>query len=302
MLHIPLSRSERETVEAFEEQRRLQLRRSRLSGLVLLLGVSALLGISFHVSDFFSGSHGDDPWQRIASLLDRMAPDLRAEVLLESRETPGSFASWFYEFPRWLALLWETVQIAIVATVLGTIGGGLASLLASKNLAPAPWLHWGTRRTLEIIRTLPDLIVALILVAAFGIGPLAGVIAIALGTTASLGKLFSEANENVDPGPMEAIRAAGGSWWAQMRFGMLPQVIPTHASYALMRLEMNVGAAAALGVVGAGGIGIELSRAITWMQFDTYLAILLLIIGLIFVIDMVSEAVRHRLMGLGAAA
>jgi len=152
------------------------------------------------------------------------------------------------------------------------------------------------------VRTLPDLIVALILVAAFGIGPLAGVIAISLGTTASLGKLFSEANENIDPRPVEAIRAAGGGWWAQMRFGMLPQVLPNHASYALMRLEINVGAAAALGVVGAGGIGIELSRAITWMQFDTYLAILLMIVGLIFFIDLMSEAIRHRLMGLGGRA
>jgi phosphonate transport system permease protein len=286
----------------FEAKRRALMLRQRFSNALVLIGVTALLGVSFYVSDFFGGDHGGNPLERIASLIDRLVPDLKAEVLLESRETPGSFSSWYYDFPRWLGLLWETVQIAIVATVFGTIGGGFASLLASKNLSPTPWVHWLTRRTLEIVRTLPDLIVALILVAAFGIGPLPGVIAITLGTTASLGKLFSEANENIDPRPVEAIKAAGGGWWAQMRFGMLPQVLPNHASYALMRLEMNVGGAAALGVVGAGGIGIELSRAITWTQFDTYFAILLMIVGLIFVIDLMSEAIRHRLMGLGGRA
>lgn len=297
--HGPLIEQKFDLTARFEAKRRAVLVRQRLVNTLVLIGVSALLGVSFYVSDFFGGDHGGDPFARIASLIERMAPDLKAAVLLKDWETSGSLANWYYDFPRWLALLWETMQIAIVATVLGTIGGGFASLLASRNLTPAPWVHWLTRRTLEIVRTLPDLIVALFLVAAFGIGPLAGVIALSLGTTASLGKLFSEANENIDPRPIEAIRAAGGGWWAQMRFGMLPQVLPNHASYALMRLETNVGGAAALGVVGAGGIGIELSRSITWMQFDTYLAILLMIVGLIFVIDLMSEAIRHRLIGLG---
>jgi phosphonate transport system permease protein len=289
-------------VSAFEHRRRRALTRQRLGQAGVILGVSALLAGSFHVSGFFEGNHGSDPLGRILALFDRMAPDLSAEHLLADRRTKGSLANWYYDLPRWLALLWETVQIAVVATVFGALGGLMTSFIASKNLSPAPWLHWAMRRVLEVIRTLPDLIVALILVAAFGIGPLPGVIAIALGTTASLGKLFSEANENIDPRPVEAVRAAGGGWWAQMRFGVLPQVLPNHASYTLMRLEMNVGAAAALGVVGAGGIGIELSRAITYTEFDTYLALLLMIVALIFVIDLLSEAVRHRLIGLDRPA
>ncbi|WP_439545715.1 phosphonate ABC transporter, permease protein PhnE [Sandarakinorhabdus sp.] len=287
-------------VADFEARRRALLLRQRLQGAVVALALSVLLGASFHVSDFFDGNHGGDPLARIGDLITLLVPKLQAEMLLAGPGTAGSLANWFYDWPRWVALLWETVQIAIVSTVFGTVGGSLAALLASKNLSPAPAVHWLTRRTLEIVRTLPDLIVALILVAAFGIGPLPGVIALALGTTASLGKLFSEANENIDPRPIEAIRAAGGGWWAQMRFGLLPQVLPTYASYALLRLEINVGGAAALGVVGAGGIGIELSRAITYTQFDTYLAILLMIVALIFAIDLASEAVRHRLIGLGA--
>lgn len=297
MLETPPSGLQTEFVAAFEARRRSILVRQRITQLVVLVGVSVLLAVSFRVSGFFDGDHGGDPFGRIASLLDRMSPELKAEVLMADQQVPGSLRSWYYDWAYWLTLLWETVQIAIVATVFGTIGGMFASLLAAKNLSPAPWLFWITRRTLEIMRTLPDLILALILVAAFGIGPLPGVIAIAVGTTASLGKLFAEANENIDPRPVEAIKAAGGGWLAQMRFGMLPQVLPNHASYALLRLEINVGAAAALGVVGAGGIGIELSRAITWMQFDTYLAILLMIVGLIFVIDLMSEAIRHRLIG-----
>jgi phosphonate transport system permease protein len=231
-----------------------------------------------------------------------MIPDLKPQALFEDRATAGSLSSWFYDMPTWLALLWETVQIAIVATLFGVFGGFWASLLASKNLSPSPYVYWLTRRTLEVIRTLPDLIVALILVAAFGVGPLPGVIAIALGTMASLGKLYSEANEAADMRPVEAVKAVGGSWWAQVRFGILPQVLPHYASYGLLRLEINVGGAAALGVVGAGGIGIELSRAITYTEFDTYFALLILIIGLIILIDLVSEAIRHRLIGLEATA
>jgi phosphonate transport system permease protein len=291
-----------QVIREFEAQRRVTLLRQRTQQVVVLIGFSALIAVCFHVSGFFSGSQGSDPWGRIANLLNIMIPDLKPEALFEDRATAGSLSSWFYDMPTWLALLWETVQIAIVATLFGIFGGVWASLLASKNLSPSPYIYWLTRRTLEVIRTLPDLIVALILVAAFGVGPLPGVIAIALGTMASLGKLYSEANEAADMRPVEAVKAVGGSWWAQVRFGVLPQVLPHYASYGLLRLEINVGGAAALGVVGAGGIGIELSRAITYTEFDTYFALLILIIGLIILIDLVSEAIRHRLIGLEATA
>jgi phosphonate transport system permease protein len=288
-------------VADFEAKRRLVLLKQRAGQLITLVGVSALLGVSFHVSGFFSGNRGSDPFGRIGDLLAKMSPDLRPANLLADGQTTGSLASWFYDLPTWGGLLWETVQIALVATIFGAVAGFFVSLFASSNLCPIPWVRWSVRRTLEIIRTLPDLIVALILVAAFGVGPLPGVIAIAFGTTASLGKLFSEVNETIDWRPVEAIKAAGGGWWAQVRFGVVPQVLPNHASYALMRLEVNVGAAAALGVVGAGGIGIELSRAITYTEFDTYLALLILIVGLIFLIDIGSELVRHNLIGLEAS-
>jgi phosphonate transport system permease protein len=290
-----------EIIADFEARRRLVLLKQRGMQFITLVGVSALLGVSLHVSGFFTGNRGSDPLGRIGDLLRKMLPDLSAANLLANGQTTGSLASWFYDLPVWGWLLWETVQIALVATIFGAVAGFFVSLFASSNLCSIPWVRWSVRRTLEVIRTLPDLIVALILVAAFGVGPLPGVIAIAFGTTASLGKLFSEVNETIDWRPVEAIKAAGGGWWAQIRFGVVPQVLPNHASYALMRLEVNVGAAAALGVVGAGGIGIELSRAITYTEFDTYLALLILIVGLIFLIDIGSELVRHNLIGLEAS-
>jgi phosphonate transport system permease protein len=288
-------------VARFEAHRRAVLLRQRGAQLVTILAVCVLLGASFHVSGFFTTAQGVDPLGRVIDLLGILSPDLRADALLADSSTQGSLASWFYDVPTWAALLWETVQIALVATVFGAAAGFALSLLASANLSPAPWLHWITRRTLEAVRTLPDLIVALILVAAFGVGPLPGVIALSLGTAASLGKLYSEVNETIDPRPVEAVKAAGGGWWAQVRYGVLPQVLPNHASYALLRLEVNVGGAAALGVVGAGGIGTELSRAITYTQFDTWFAILLMTVGVIMAIDLASEAIRHRLIGLEGA-
>ncbi|MFN3514478.1 MAG: phosphonate ABC transporter, permease protein PhnE [Phenylobacterium sp.] len=290
-----------EVVAAFERDRRKLLRRQRAQALAGLLIFSALLLVSFQRSQFFSSDIGGDPLGRMADFLDRMIPDLRGEALLADRRMEGSLAWWFYDLPEWLRLGWQTVEMAIVATVLGALGGALAAFLCARNLMPFAPVRFAVRRTLEAIRTLPDLIMALVLVAAFGVGPLAGVITLAISTMGGLGKLFSEINEEVDPRPLEAMEAAGAGPIAKIRFGVIPQVLPNYASYALIRLEGNLAGAAALGIVGAGGIGLELQRAITYTEFDTYLAILLLIVGMIFLIDLASEAIRHRLMGLGEA-
>ena len=288
-------------VVAFETLRRRTLRRQRMQSLAGLLIFSALLLLSFQRSQFFSSDIGGDPLGRIGDFLNRMVPDLKGDALFADRRTDGSLAWWFYDLPRWLRLGWQTVEMAVVATVLGAIGALLASFLCARNLMPIPAVRFTVRRTLEAIRTLPDLILALMLVAAFGVGPLAGVITLAISTMGSLGKLFSEVNEEVDPRQLEAMRASGAGYAAMIRYGVVPQVLPNYTSYALIRLEGNQAGAAALGIVGAGGIGIELQRAITYTEFDTYLAILLLIVGMIFLIDIASEAIRHRLIGLGEA-
>ncbi|TAL38317.1 phosphonate ABC transporter, permease protein PhnE [Phenylobacterium sp.] len=287
-------------VEVFEQERRRVLRRRRAEALIGLLAFSALLALAFQRSEFFSADIGGDPLGRIGEFLARMVPDLKAEALLEDRQARGSLAWWYYDLPLWLRTGWQTVEMALIATTAGAAAACFAGFACARNLMPLAPVRFVVRRTLELIRTLPDLIVALILVAAFGVGPLAGVITLALSTFGSLGKLFAEVNEEVDPRPLEALEASGAGLARKIRYGVLPQVLPNYASYALLRLEGNVAAAAALGIVGAGGIGVELQRAITYTEFDTYLAILLLIVAMIFLIDIGSEQIRHRLIGLGA--
>lgn len=287
-------------VEAFERLRRATLRRQRLEAVVGLAAFSVLLVVAFQRSQFFGADIGGDPLGRILTFLARMVPDLQGQALLQDREHKGSLAWWYYDLPVWLRAGWQTVEMAVLATLAGATAAMLAGFLCARNLMPYAPVRFAVRRTLEVIRTLPDLIVALFLVAAFGVGPLAGVITLSLSTFGTLGKLFAEINEEVDPRPLEGLDASGAGFLRRIRFGVVPQVLPNYASYALIRLEGNVAAAAALGIVGAGGIGLQLQRAITYTEFDTYLAILLLIVGMIFAIDIVSEWIRHRLIGLGA--
>lgn len=293
--------ADQKVVSSFEDERLAILRRRRISYAVGFLGIGALFLWSFTVSEIIGTPHSTDPLSRLGDFLNRMNPNLRAETLLEDAATEGSFLSWFYGWQVWFGALWETLQIAIIASVLGAVLAVPIAMMMSRNLMPVSSVRFVFRRILEAIRTLPDLIVALILVAAFGVGPLAGIVTITLSTMARLGKLYSEVNENADMRQLEGIKSTGAGWWSQVRYGIFPQVVPNYASYAMLKFESNIGAAAALGIIGAGGIGIELSRAITYTLFADYLAILLLMTCMIFVIDMLSEWVRHRLIGISAS-
>lgn len=287
-------------VADFEHRRRRVLTRQRTGAALGLAVFSALLAVSLQRSGFLEADLSGDPAGRVAALFSRLFPELHARSLLADRQTQGSLAWWLYDLPRWLKATWQTLEMAILATVLGSVLAVVAGVLSARNLTPFGPLRFVVRRTLEVIRTLPDLIMALILVAAFGIGPFAGVLTLAISTVGGLGKLFAEINEQIDPRPIEAIEASGAGRLRQIRYGVLPQVLPAYASYALIRLEGNLAGAAALGIVGAGGIGLELQRAIGYAEYDTYLAILLLIVGMIFLIDVASERLRHRLIGLEA--
>jgi phosphonate transport system permease protein len=143
---------------------------------------------------------------------------------------------------------------------------------------------------------------ALIFVWAFGVGALAGILAIALHTTGALGKLFAEAMENAAMGPWEGVRAAGGSWAQACRFAVLPQVLPNLLSYALLRFEINLRSASVIGFVGAGGIGEELYKVIAFNYYEEISAIVLLIILAVAAIDMLSERLRHRAIGAPSGA
>jgi phosphonate transport system permease protein len=150
---------------------------------------------------------------------------------------------------------------------------------------------------LELFRTVPELVFALIFVYAFGLGPLPGVLAIAVHSMGALGKLFSEVNENIAPGPGEGVRAAGGNWMHLVRYAVLPQVLPDFASYTLLRFEINVRASSVVGFVGAGGIGQELFSVIRQFIYVDISALVLLLIMTVALIDITCERFRRRLLG-----
>jgi phosphonate transport system permease protein len=136
----------------------------------------------------------------------------------------------------------------------------------------------------------------MVFVVAFGLGALPGVLALTMHSAGTLGKLFTEVVESIDMGPVEGVSAAGGSWFARVRFGVVPQVLSSFASYTLLRLEINVRGAAVIGFVGAGGIGMDLLVAIRKFYYSDVSAMLLLIVLCVMLLDMASERLRHWLL------
>jgi phosphonate transport system permease protein len=198
---------------------------------------------------------------------------------------------------KWLRLLGETLLISYVGTLMGAVLAFALNFLAAENTSPGPWLRFVVRRLLEFARTVPSIVFALIFVIAFGLGPMAGVLAIAIHCVGALGKQFSEMVENADMKPVEGIRSTGASWISCMRFAVLPQVIAGYASYTLLRLEINVREASVMGFVGAGGIGQELVVAIRKFYYSDVSAILVTIVLTVFVIDISTGWLRSRLFG-----
>jgi len=206
-------------------------------------------------------------------------------------------ADWYWNLTGWLKLLLDTVLIAYLGTLIGAVGAFTMAFLAATNLAPSATLRWSIKRVFEFCRTVPNLVFALMFVSAFGLGPLAGILAIAIHSFGTLGKLFTEALENIDMRPVEGVRSTGSRFIEAMRFGALPQVMSTFASYTLLRFEINVREGSVVGMVGAGGIGQDLFVAIRKFYYTDVSAILLMIIVCVAVIDLVTERVRHRLSG-----
>ncbi|MBN9091149.1 MAG: phosphonate ABC transporter, permease protein PhnE [Reyranella sp.] len=205
---------------------------------------------------------------------------------------------WYWGAARWLRLLGETLLMAYVGTALGAIGAFFLAFLAAANVAPRPWLRLLVRRFCELCRTVPQLVFALMFVIAFGLGPLAGVLAMAIHTLGALGKLFAEVVENIDMKPVEGVSATGAHWTAAMRYGALPQTLSNFVSYSLLRFEINVREAAVMGFVGAGGIGMDLIEAIRKFYYSDVSAILLMIVVTVAVIDTLTSMARHRLIGM----
>jgi phosphonate transport system permease protein len=277
---------------AFQSRRRARLV-GVLGGGVLLL---AALLLSAWISEAWPSSLiAGAP--RIGEYFGKLLPDLRLPVLFAGTTTQGSLAYWMYRLDIWLWLLFETSQMAALATLGGAVVATLLCFPAAANLAPTRAVHFAFRRVLELFRSVPDIVYALILVWTFGVGPLAGILAIALHTVGALGKLFAEVVENADMRPWEAVRAAGGTWAHGVRFAILPQVLPNFLSYVLLRFEINVRGATVIGFVGAGGIGQELYTVISFNYYQEIGAIIVLIILVVSLIDLTSERLRTLAIG-----
>src|SRR3982075_1460871 len=213
-----------------------------------------------------------------------------------------NIGEWFWGWHKWLKMLGETILISYVGTLTGAVLAFALNFFAAQNTSPAPWLRFVVRRLLEFARTVPGIVFALIFVIAFGLGPMAGVLAIAIHSIGALGKQYSEIVENIDMKPVEGVRSTGASWISCMRFAVLPQVVAGFASYTLLRFEINVRGASVMGFVGAGGIGQELVVAVRKFYYSDVSAILLMIVLTVFVIDIGTGWARGRLFGKDARA
>lgn len=263
------------------------VQRKRLYSGVLLIVFVALLAAGFNIADgrnaggFRDGLHKilDFPIELVSEAIEK-APALPENLL------------------RYLPALVETINIAALSTLIGACIAVVLSLLSTHGLARWPRLIPVFRRTMDTMRALPEIVIALVLIFILGGGPVPAMIAIAFHTAGALGKLFSEVNENADLKPVEGLASVGASWLQRMWLGVLPQVMPNYLSYALLRFEINVRASAILGFVGAGGIGAELRVAISWGtgRYDAAAAIFLLLFITIVAIDQLSGHVRNRLV------
>ena len=188
-----------------------------------------------------------------------------------------------------------TIEIAFLGTALAAALAVPLGFLSARNVAP-PAVYYAVRTALNFFRSIDTLVYALLFVAAVGLGPFPGMLAVVAYTTTSLAKLYSETIEGIEPGPVDAIRATGATRLQVLRFGILPQVLPLFLSYVLYRFESNVRAATVLGFVGAGGIGLYLQTYLRMIDYPAASTVLLVTVAMVMLIDAISSRLRDRLV------
>jgi phosphonate transport system permease protein len=209
---------------------------------------------------------------------------------------PGS------SLPAYLAALGETLSIALLGTTLAALAALPVSLLAARNVVPSAIFRFPVRRFLDSIRGVDTLIWALVWINVVGLGPFAGVLAIAVADFGAFGKLFSEAIEAADRKEVEGIRASGGSKLHEIRFGLMPQVLPVIAGQVLYFIESNTRSATIIGIVGAGGIGLQLAEQIRVLEWQKVSFLILMILVAVAAIDWISNRLRFAIIGRRAIA
>lgn len=196
-----------------------------------------------------------------------------------------------------LRAILETLSMAFVGTFMGAVMSFFFGLLAASNVAPSRTVREVTRFLLAAERAVPTLIIILLLVVVVGLGPFAGLVAIAIGSVGMLGKLFAEAIESADPKPMESLEAAGATWLQVIRYAVLPQVIPSFIANTLYRFDINLRVALFLGIVGGGGIGFHLHMAMSLFRYADALAITAVILAMIVLAEKTSDWLRKKIIG-----
>lgn len=263
-----------------------QVQRRRLYGGLTLLIFVLLMVSGFNLAD---ARNAGGFWEGLSNI-GAYPADVLSEAWAKRADLPGLIGKFF-------PALIETLNIATVSTLVGAGAGLILALLATRGLARWPLLIPVFRRTMDIMRAVPEIVIALVLIFVMGGGPVPAMIAIAFHTAGALGKLFSEVAENADLKPVEGLSSTGATWAQQMYLGVLPQVAPNFLSYGLLRFEINIRASAILGFVGAGGLGYELRNSMSWGpgRFDEAAAIFVLLFGTIVFFDQLSSRYRNRL-------
>ena len=263
------------------------VRRKRMYGGILMVLFVAMMASGWMLADH---RNAGGFWNGLPQVL-----DFPAEVVTEAWAKRAVIPGLIWDH---IPALIETLNIAAVSTLLGAMAAASLALLATRGLARWPRLIPLFRRSMDALRAIPEIVIALILIFILGGGPVPAVIAIALHTGGALGKQFSEVAENADLKPVEGLASVGANWSQRMWLGVMPQVAPNWLSYALMRFEINVRASAILGFVGEGGIGHDLKLAMQWGQgrYDEVVAIFLLLFAAIVAIDRVSDHYRTKLV------
>lgn len=198
--------------------------------------------------------------------------------------------------PEVLLAIIETVQMALIGSVIGIILAAPFGLLAARNTSPHPWIYQGTRMLLNANRSLPEIVYALVFVAAVGLGPFGGVLALAIGSIGSIGKLYAEAIEQIDPQQVLAVRATGANPLLTFFYAVIPQALPVIASYSLLLFESNIRHASILGIVGAGGIGFIIGKYMALFQYTRLMGAVILMILTVTLIDRTSDFLRKRII------
>ena len=249
-----------------------------------------------HFFDFIEDLVPRDGMEVVRALFDLSSPYDDGSMKYNYPEGRLYFTETLY-IPEYVHKMVETVNIAILSTLIGVLIGFCLSFLAARNMMTNPWVRGVARRIMELLRAFPEVVIAGFFLAVFSLGPIPAIIAVSIHTIGALGKMFFEVIENADMKPDEGLKAVGANWIERVWFGMVPQVMPNFMSYFLLRLEINVRASTIIGAVGGGGTGELLRLSIGQGHEAKTLAIVLLLLCTIIAVDQFSAWLRRKLVG-----